>query len=64
MARAHDVLWRAAGLGERGERDLPAGWTDPSGQIGAVPDTATYEPTRTARLKPTLPSYGEPDETR
>jgi len=29
-----------------------SGSHEPSGQIGAVPDTSTRSPTRTARLKP------------
>ena len=33
----------------------------PSGQIGAVPATHTWSPTRTARLNPMVGSYGEPD---
>src|SRR5687767_2525389 len=41
-----------------------SGSQEPSGQIGAVPDTSTLSPTRTARLIPILPSYGEPDEAR
>ena len=31
-------------------------------QIGAVPDTSTRSPTRTAREMPICGSYGEPDE--
>src|SRR4051794_4541232 len=34
----------------------------PSGQIGAVPDTRTRSPTRTAQLKPIVGSKDEPDE--
>ena len=37
---------------------------EPSGQIGAVPDTSTRSPTRSARLKPISPSWGEPEATR
>jgi signal transduction histidine kinase len=33
----------------------------PSGHIGAVPETKTCSPTRTARLKPIVCSKGEPD---
>ena len=40
-----------------------SGSHDPSGQIGAVPETNTRSPTRTARLMPILGSYGEPEET-
>jgi hypothetical protein len=32
-----------------------------SGQTGAVPETETSEPARTARLKPMRVSKGEPD---
>jgi len=38
-----------------------SGSQEPSGQIGAVPDTATRSPTRTAREKPIDASKGEPD---
>lgn len=41
-----------------------SGSHEPSGHTGAVPDTSTRSPTRTARLKPILGSQGEPDETR
>ena len=47
-----------------------AAWTsgsgshDPSGQTGAVPDTRTRSPTRTARLNPMVGSKGEPEEIR
>jgi hypothetical protein len=34
---------------------------EPSGQIGAVPDTITRSPTRTALEKPTMSSNGDPD---
>ena len=34
----------------------------PSGMVGAVPETNTCDPTRTAREKPTIGSYGEADE--
>ena len=37
---------------------------DQSGQTGAVPETRTRSPTRTAREKPTFSSHGEPDEAR
>ena len=40
-----------------------SGFTEPSGQIGAVPDTTTRSPTRTARLKPIAASNGLPDCT-
>jgi hypothetical protein len=33
-----------------------SGGQDPSGQTGAVPDTITRSPTRTARLNPTVDS--------
>ena len=33
-----------------------SGSHEPSGQIGAVPDTSTRSPTRTARLMPILGS--------
>ena len=35
---------------------------EPSGQTGAVPETSTLSPSRTARLKPIRPSNGEPLE--
>jgi vancomycin resistance protein YoaR len=37
-----------------------SGSTDPSGQIGAVPETKMCWPLRTARLNPTDFSYGDP----
>jgi len=37
---------------------------EPSGQIGAVPDTMTRSSTRIARQKPILASKGEPELTR
>lgn len=40
-----------------------SGSTDPSGQIGAVPATATLFPTLTARLNPNLGSKGDPEDT-
>ena len=40
---------------------VTSGSTLPSGQIGAVPLTATVVPTRTARLKPIVCSYGDPE---
>src|SRR5687768_17548247 len=36
----------------------------PSGQIGAVPETITRSPTRSARAKPKRGSKGEPDPIR
>jgi hypothetical protein len=36
----------------------------PSGQIGAVPETMTRLPTRTARLNPIDDSNGDPDRMR
>jgi hypothetical protein len=41
-----------------------SGSQDPSGQMGAVPETSTRSPTRRARLNPTTGSYGEPEATR
>src|SRR5215217_471387 len=41
-----------------------SGSQDPSGQIGAVPETSTRSPTRRARQKPTWPSNWEPELTR
>lgn len=35
---------------------------DPSDQTGPVPDRRTRFPTRTARLKPIVGSYGDPEE--
>lgn len=40
---------------------LTSGTHEPSGQIGAVPDTSTRSPTRTALEKPTLSSNGDPE---
>ena len=37
-----------------------SGSQDPSGHTGAVPDTSTRSPTRTARLNPISSSKGEP----
>jgi hypothetical protein len=34
---------------------------DPSGHTGPVPETTTWDPTRTARLNPMVGSNGEPD---
>ncbi len=52
MISKHRRAWTAA-----------SGSQDPSGQIGAVPDTSTRSPARTARLIPMRGSYGEPDDT-
>jgi hypothetical protein len=41
-----------------------SGSTVPSGHCGAVPDTTTRSPTRTARLYPTVGSKGDPEEMR
>ena len=41
-----------------------SGSQEPSGQIGAVPETSTRSPTRTARLNPITGSYGDPEATR
>jgi hypothetical protein len=41
-----------------------SGSTEPSGQIGAVPETMTRSPTRTARQNPIVSSKGDPDLTR
>src|ERR1051325_4035713 len=41
----------------------PGAATEPSGAIGAVPETATMDPTRTAREKPMRGSNGDPEET-
>lgn len=41
-----------------------SGSTEPSGQTGAVPETITRSPTRTAREKPILLSNGDPELTR
>ncbi len=37
---------------------------EPSGNTGAVPETRTRSPTRTAREKPMVGSKGEPEEMR
>ncbi len=34
------------------------------GQMGAVPETSTLSPTRTARANPMMDSYGDPLDTR
>ncbi len=39
-----------------------SGSTSPDGHTGAVPETSTRSPTRTARLNPMLASNGEPDD--
>lgn len=72
-AGPHDVLGLASGLLDRRDGDLKAALrlsikiagvaTLPSAAIGAVPETAIWLPTRTAREKPILGSNGEPDET-
>src|SRR4030081_3616449 len=41
-----------------------SGSQEPSGQTGAVPETSTRGPTRSALLNPMVDSKGEPDETR
>src|SRR2546430_11984493 len=41
-----------------------SGSHEPSGQTGAVPDTSTRSPTRTARLNPMVGSKGDPEDTR
>jgi len=41
-----------------------SGSTRPSGHTGAVPETETVLPTRTARLKPIEPSNGDPERAR
>src|SRR6266576_1045207 len=41
-----------------------SGSQEPSGQTGAVPDTSTRSPTRTARLNPMVGSKGDPEDTR
>src|ERR687886_2396541 len=41
-----------------------SGSQEPSGQIGAVPDTSTRVPLRTALLNPICGSYGDPEEIR
>ncbi len=40
-----------------------SGAQEPSGHTGAVPDTSTRSPTRTARLKPMEASNGDPELT-
>src|SRR5690242_6809903 len=41
-----------------------SGSTPPPGRIGAVPDTKTRSPTRSARLNPIRSSNGDPDVAR
>src|SRR5436309_10929002 len=41
-----------------------SGSQEPSGQIGAVPDTSTRFPIRTALLNPIFGSYGDPEAIR
>jgi hypothetical protein len=41
-----------------------SGSTEPSGQIGAVPETMTRSPRRMARQKPIVFSKGEAEKTR
>lgn len=40
-----------------------SGSHDPSGHTGAVPDTKTWLPARSAREKPMVDSNGDPEET-
>ena len=53
MISRHRAAWTPASSGQL-----------PSGHTGAVPDTTTRLPTRTARLKPIVVSNGEPERNR
>ena len=64
-AAAAPASARAARMISRQRRVCTAGSGshDPSGQIGAVPETKTWGPTRRARENPMADSNGDPEET-